>query len=151
MEKWQQIARSFETYDLEDTGSAFNPWRDMVKQVPSGPHSHFGDYVLTEDACKRIAELEREVARRPDIPGMLAKFAELTGDPICADPEATEWVSWPETFASTAGPHGGIGGQAITAFQVYGFRGGNHAMMCCAGKWRRWANTSEMSWERGGE
>jgi hypothetical protein len=50
---------SFDTYDIEDTGSAFNPWRDMVKQVPSGPHSHFGDYVLTEDACKRIAELER--------------------------------------------------------------------------------------------
>jgi hypothetical protein len=59
MEKWQEIARSFDTYDIEDTGYAFNAWRDMVKQAPSGPHSHFGDYVLTEDACKRIAELER--------------------------------------------------------------------------------------------
>jgi hypothetical protein len=73
MEKWQQIARSFETYDLEDTGSAFNPWRDMVKQVPSGPHSHFGDYVLTEDACKVIAELARVLdAVRPVIAASVA-------------------------------------------------------------------------------
>jgi hypothetical protein len=78
---------------------------------------------------------------------MIAKFVEMTGE----HPDAVEWIAWPEVFSSTSGPHGGIGGQAITAFQVYGFRGGNHAMMCCAGKWRRWANTSEMSWERGGK
>lgn len=29
-----------------------------------------------------------------------------------------EWRSWPQRFASTAGPWGGIGGAAITSFQV---------------------------------
>lgn len=43
-----------------------------------------------------------------------------------------EWYSWPETFGSTSGPHGGIGGQTMTSFQVFGFRGPDGAMLCYA-------------------
>lgn len=32
--------------------------------------------------------------------------------------DALRWRSWPQTFPSTAGPWGGIGGAAITDFQV---------------------------------
>lgn len=67
--------------------------------------------------------------------------------------EDIRWWSWPETFSSTAGPRAGVGGQAITWFQVYGFECAGFpvdldAVLYCAGKWRRWERPLEMRWHR---
>lgn len=37
---------------------------------------------------------------------------------VTVDEEALRWRSWPQTFESTAGPWGGVGGAAMTDFQV---------------------------------
>lgn len=58
------------------------------------------------------------------------------------------WYSWPEVFGSTAGPRGGIGGQAMTTFQVYGFIGHEKAVMYCGGVWRWWRDTSKQRFAR---
>ena len=58
------------------------------------------------------------------------------------------WYSWPETFGSTAGPRGGIGGQAMTTFQVHGFIGQEKALMWCCGVWRWWRDTSQQRFKR---
>lgn len=63
-----------------------------------------------------------------------------------------EVYTWPETFGSTAGPHGGIGGQAISTFQVWGFY--NSAwdkqswggVLYCSGVWKGWRNPSKRDW-----
>lgn len=51
-----------------------------------------------------------------------------------------EFYSWPECFASTSGPHGGIGGSALTNFQVFGFRSKitEKGCKCCSGIWKSW-------------
>ena len=47
-----------------------------------------------------------------------------------------EFYSWPETFGSTSGPHGGCGGQMMTSFQVSAWHNMNtgEAVLECAGK-----------------
>lgn len=55
------------------------------------------------------------------------------------------WWSWPQTFSSTAGPHGGIGGQALTTFQVFGFEGNGRRFLFCDGLWKMWTR-AEMRW-----
>lgn len=75
--------------------------------------------------------------------------AELIGE--AADKlggEVWQWYSWPEVFGSTSGPRGGIGGQAMTTFQVYGFIGHDDALMYCGGVWRRWRDTSRQRFAR---
>lgn len=58
-----------------------------------------------------------------------------------------EWFSWPEMFASTAGPHGGIGGQALTTFQVFAFDNGlGDRVKCCAGVWKTWDGQPLSRW-----
>lgn len=37
---------------------------------------------------------------------------------VTVDDRALSWRSWPQTFESTTGPWGGIGGAAMTEFQV---------------------------------
>ena len=50
------------------------------------------------------------------------------------------WHSWPQTFGSTAGPHDGIGGQAMTEFQVFLFENTytHECMLFCDGLWKPW-------------
>ena len=59
------------------------------------------------------------------------------------------WYSWPCAFPSTSGPRGGIGGQAITTFQVFGFEGGPEMkrIKYCGGIWRPWDGVPN-GWEQ---
>jgi hypothetical protein len=48
-----------------------------------------------------------------------------------------EYYAWPQTFGSTSGPFGGIGGQAITTFTIEAFSDGRDAVLFCKGrKWK---------------
>lgn len=53
-----------------------------------------------------------------------------------------EWYSWPESFGSTSGPRGGIGGCMITRFQVYAFEIYTEeeylTLKWCGGVWKKW-------------
>lgn len=42
----------------------------------------------------------------------------LQAGEVTVHEDALQWRSWPQTFPSTAGPWGGIGGAAMTDFQV---------------------------------
>ena len=71
------------------------------------------------------------------------KFSEILNQAairLNAHPDDLRVWSWPETFASTAGPHGGIGGQAFTDFQVFAFESEKdcHRTKCCDGVWKYW-------------
>lgn len=59
------------------------------------------------------------------------------------------WFAWPEVFGSTAGPRSGIGGQALTTFQVFGFQGyEDDGLLYCAGIWKPWKNLGELAWDQ---
>lgn len=63
--------------------------------------------------------------------------------------DEVRWWSWPETFGSTAGPTGGIGGQMLSSFQVFGFEGPDgERIMSCATKWRTWSTYPHFAWGR---
>ena len=64
------------------------------------------------------------------------------------EPHYVEWYSWPTVFGSTAGPGRGVGGQAITAFQVLAFRevGTLEGLKWCAGHWQKWNGAMEEPW-----
>lgn len=50
-----------------------------------------------------------------------------------------QWWAWPQAFSSTNGPHGGIGGQTITTFQVMAFENDDgKRIKWCNGIWRTW-------------
>lgn len=51
--------------------------------------------------------------------------------------EDLQLYAWPQTFASTAGPRGGIGGQMMTTYTVYVFVDVYyHAVATCCGVWK---------------
>ena len=78
---------------------------------------------------------------RVDIEELLRQVSEREK----CDPEDISWWSWPEMFPTTSGPHGGISGQAITKFQVFGFEPpSGKRQKFCAGVWRHW--DGEFSW-----
>lgn len=45
-----------------------------------------------------------------------------------------EYYAWPQVFGSTAGPFGGIGGQAMTTFTVEAWVCGEVAVLFCGDK-----------------
>ena len=48
------------------------------------------------------------------------------------------FYAWPQLFSSTAGPHKGMAGQAMTTFLVYGFTTNNKTgLLHCAGLWKK--------------
>jgi len=59
-----------------------------------------------------------------------------------------EYFSWPQTFGSTAGPGGGIGGSVMTDFQIFAFRikGQLKGIQTCANYWRPWSGQLEEYW-----
>ena len=61
---------------------------------------------------------------------LLADAAEKLDCP----PEYIMYYAWPETFASTAGPFGGIGGQAITTMTMEALSDGRMAALYCNGR-----------------
>lgn len=57
------------------------------------------------------------------------------------------WYSWPQSFASTSGPRGGIGGCAITSFQVFAFDPPTgKRQKYCAGVWKNWSGEPDCRW-----
>lgn len=60
-----------------------------------------------------------------------------------------EMFSWPESFGNTSGPHGGIGGTAITQFQVYAFRCGSSkaGIKYCSGVRKAWNGEFMEHWK----
>ena len=60
----------------------------------------------------RLAGVSREEA----IKALGKRYPELPLDSAsCMD---LDYYAWPQTFGSTAGPFGGVGGQAITTFTI---------------------------------
>ena len=45
-----------------------------------------------------------------------------------------EYFAWPQAFGSTAGPFGGLGGQAVTNFTLEVWSDGKDAAVFCNGK-----------------
>lgn len=45
-----------------------------------------------------------------------------------------EFYAWHQTFGSTSGPFGGIGGQAISSFTIEAYALGRDAILFCKGK-----------------
>ena len=77
---------------------------------------------------------------------IIAQAAEKLGIKV----RELDWFSWPQVFGSTSGPHGGISGQAMTTFQVYGFRPDFQVtpydgLLYCDGKWKNWRD-GELRW-----
>lgn len=59
-------------------------------------------------------------------------------------PEAwLDYYAWPQAFGSTAGPFGGIGGQAVTSFTIEAFANGSEAVIFCRGKRLKKVNAFE--------
>ena len=77
-----------------------------------------------------------------DVESLIAEAAKLAG---CESHEV-EWYSWPQVFGTTAGPHGGAGGNQITAFQVFAFIAPGLMLRCCNGVWRRWSGEFQQRW-----
>lgn len=77
-----------------------------------------------------------------ELQALLIEAARLLGCSV----DELEWWSWPQVFGSTSGPRGGIGGQAMTAFQVFGFSDGGNAVKYCGGVWRKWDRIVEGRW-----
>jgi len=75
---------------------------------------------------------------------MTALFNIAAGLLSCRVDELT-WWSWPQVFSDTSGPHGGMAGQMLTTFQVFGFESpAGERLMCCDGIWRPW--NGEQRW-----
>ena len=55
-------------------------------------------------------------------------------DILDTQPEYLSYYAWPQTFASTAGPFGGIGGQAISTFTIEAWTDLKDAVLFCGGK-----------------
>ena len=69
---------------------------------------------------------------------------------VGCEPEHVEWYSWPQSFATTAGPGGGAGGNTISSYQVFAFDaigdGRTERSRYCAGKWRKWNGEFNQKW-----
>lgn len=62
------------------------------------------------------------------------KAAEILDCP----PEMLLYYAWPQTFSSTTGPFGGIGGQAFSIFTIEAYSDGRDAILFCSGKiWKK--------------
>lgn len=47
---------------------------------------------------------------------------------------AIDYYAWPQIFGDTAGPFGGIGGQAISSFTIEAYTNGREAVIFCKQK-----------------
>ena len=48
--------------------------------------------------------------------------------------EEIDYYAWPQVFGNTAGPNGGIGGDAMTTFTVNAFHYNGTAVLLCGNK-----------------
>lgn len=49
-------------------------------------------------------------------------------------PQDLDYYAWPQTYGSTAGPFGGIGGQAMSTFTLEAFENMGYAVVFCGPK-----------------
>lgn len=49
-------------------------------------------------------------------------------------PDYMQYWAWPQTFGSTAGPFGGVGGQAFTTFTIEAWEANDIAIIFCGDK-----------------
>ena len=49
-------------------------------------------------------------------------------------PSYMQYLAWPQTFSSTAGPFGGVGGQAMTTFTIEAWEANDIAIIFCGDK-----------------
>lgn len=74
------------------------------------------------------------------------QISEEAASKLGADVDELFMYAWPELFASTSGPRGGLGGAAMTWFQVLAFKAENgQGLMWCGGMWKDW-NSEVQSW-----
>ena len=76
--------------------------------------------------------LSREEAARTLF---LRFFSKIEGCSEQIISEDMNYYSWPEIFASTAGPFGGAGGQAVSTFQMEAWEFLGSAVLFCQGKY----------------
>jgi len=62
----------------------------------------------------------------------LEEVREKAAELLSVDVEELELFAWEQTFANTTGPHGGLGGQALTKATVFVFKDfkGNYIAYC---------------------
>lgn len=73
-------------------------------------------------------------------------LCEKAAEYMRCDVDEISWYSWPQVFGSTAGPRGGIGGRAMTTFQVYAFESCSQRCKYCAGVWKKWSGEFSENW-----
>lgn len=76
----------------------------------------------------------------------LTELARHAAELLECNHEEMHWWSWPQVFGSTAGPRGGIAGQTMTTFQVFGFSDDVKAVKYCGGVWKKWDRIVEGKW-----
>lgn len=83
-----------------------------------------------KEPWERMQEYSQEASKRLDTPTT-----------------QIEYHCWPEYFGTCSGPRGGISGQAITRFQIFGFYStvNDKAVKCCDGVWKDW-NDQKYCW-----
>lgn len=70
---------------------------------------------------------------------LLPSIASEAAARLEADESQLAMFAWPQVFGSTSGPHGGIGGAAMTSFQVVAFEAPDgQAIKWCDGVWKAW-------------
>lgn len=73
--------------------------------------------------------------------------AEEAAERLETTAERLSMWAWPQVFGSTSGPHGGIGGAAMTRFQVLGFEADDgQAILWCDGVWKPWPAPLKQQW-----
>lgn len=71
-------------------------------------------------------------------------IAEEAAARLEVEPAELSMLAWPQVFGSTAGPHGGIGGAAMTTFQVLAFVGADgQGILWCDGVWKPWVSRNQ--------
>jgi hypothetical protein len=68
---------------------------------------------------------------KADLQGVSRKDASIT---LKIHQDELNYSSWTETFGSTSGPFGGIGGQAISVFTIEAWSDGVAVVIFCEGR-----------------
>lgn len=70
------------------------------------------------------------------------KYRKYAADQFNIDPRYIEYFTYPKTFGSTAGPFGGIGGAAMTTFQIEAYsNGAGQAFLYANGRFWKKSNS----------
>lgn len=96
--------------------------------------------------CKMARVLDRAISKIDPLFSRTLVIHEAAAR-LRAVPSDLEIVEWNQMFGTTAGPHSGVGGCAMTAFPVIGFKSpSGYGVMWCDGLWRTWAPPFEQTW-----